>query len=155
MLQCVDSKVKTTHLIQHYHVERRRCCALIHVAAYMETAFIGAPVNHGVNEPAIVVKREVDRCVFGEERVKGHVVHSMRMIVRHHQNAQIHHIANPTLIPGTYFCRSHEAAHISMVGTSPAQASTTSGSLPPSLVANFQIDAPREQCSRASSMFNH
>src|ERR1039458_2958665 len=88
MLQCVDSKVKTAHLIQHHHVKRRRCCALIHVAAYMETAFIGAPVNHGVNEPAIIVEGEDDRCVFGEERVKGHVVHPMRMIVRHHQTSQ-------------------------------------------------------------------
>jgi hypothetical protein len=48
-----------------------------------------------------------------------------------------------TLMPGTCFCSSHEAAQISMVGTSPAQASTTSGSPPPSLVANFHVDAPR------------
>ena len=33
-----------------------------------------------------------------------------------------------------------------MVGTSPAQARTMSGCVPPSLVAKFQMDAPCEQC---------
>src|SRR5664279_6619123 len=60
-----------------------------------------------------------------------------------------------TLIPGTYLRSSHAVAHVSMVGTSPAHASTTSGSPPPSLVANFQVDAPREQCSSASSIVSH
>src|SRR5262245_43595919 len=60
-----------------------------------------------------------------------------------------------TLIPGTCFCSSHEAAHVSSVGTSPAQASTMSGVSPPSLVANFQIEAPLEQCAMASSMVSH
>src|SRR5437763_6333035 len=39
-----------------------------------------------------------------------------------------------TLIPGTCFWSRHAAATLSSVGTSPAQASTTSGSLPPSLL---------------------
>jgi hypothetical protein len=45
------------------------------------------------------------------------------------------------------------AASISWVGTSPAQASTTSGSVPPeSLLAHSQIPAPRAQCRAAASM---
>src|ERR1035437_7193646 len=51
-----------------------------------------------------------------------------------------------TLMPGTCFCKSQDVDQISIVGTSPAHASTTSGSPPPSLVANFHVDAPREQC---------
>ncbi len=54
-------------------------------------------MHHGVNEPTIVVESEDDRCVFGEEGIEGHVVHSMRMVVRHHQNTQIHYIDNPYL----------------------------------------------------------
>jgi len=38
-------------------------------------------MNHSVNEPAIVVEGEDDRCVFGEECVEGHVIHAMRMII--------------------------------------------------------------------------
>src|ERR1035441_6660696 len=97
MLQCVDGQVETAHLVQHYHVERRRGRALIHVAAHMEAGFIRAPMNHRVNEPAIVVEGEDDMCVFGEELVEGHVFHPMRMIVRHHQSGQVHHIDNSHL----------------------------------------------------------
>ena len=45
------------------------------------------------------------------------------------------------------------AASTSIVGTSPAQASTTSGSSPSlSLLAHSQIPAPRVQCRTAASM---
>ena len=33
---------------------------LIHIAAYVETAFIGSSVNHRMNEPAIVMEGEDD-----------------------------------------------------------------------------------------------
>jgi len=44
------------------------------------------------------------------------------------------------------------AANVSMVGTSPAQASTTSGSSPSSLLAQGQMPAPWVQCRIASSI---
>ena len=44
------------------------------------------------------------------------------------------------------------AASVSSVGTSPAQAITTSGSLPLSLLAKSQMPMPRVQCRTACSM---
>ena len=46
------------------------------------------------------------------------------------------------------------AASVSSVGTSPAQASTTSGS-PAALLAHCQIPRPRAQCLIASSMLRY
>jgi len=103
ILQRVDGKVKTTHLIQHHHIERRGRCAVVHIAANVEAVFIGAPMHHRMNEPAIVVEGEDDRRVLGEERVEGHVVHSMRMLVGHHENTQIHDIDHPDLDAGNIF----------------------------------------------------
>src|SRR5215831_19078386 len=66
-----------------------------------------------------------------------------------------------TLIPGTCLCSNQDAAHVSRVGTSPAHASTMSGaSTPsgaplPSELANFQIEAPLEQCAMAWSIVSH
>jgi hypothetical protein len=50
--------------------------------------------------------------------------------------------------------RIEAAASVSSVGTSPAQASTTSGSLPASVDAHGRMPGPRVQCAMASSMPN-
>src|ERR1035437_5168048 len=47
------------------------------------------------------------------------------------------------------------AASASRVGTSPAQAITTSGSPPSSLLAHFQMPIPAVQCLIAASMSSH
>jgi undecaprenyl pyrophosphate phosphatase UppP len=47
------------------------------------------------------------------------------------------------------------AARISFVGTIPAAASTTSGSIPSSVLAQRQIDAPAVACAFASSIDSH
>ncbi len=63
--------------------------------------------------------------------------------------------------PGTFFCRIHAAARVSCVGTSPAQAITTSGLAPTvrparvSLPAHSQMDAPAAACLRASSRLRY
>ena len=51
--------------------------------------------------------------------------------------------------------RSWTAASVSSVGTSPAQAITTSGSLPRSLLAHSQMPIPAVQCLTAASMSSH
>ena len=51
--------------------------------------------------------------------------------------------------------RSCTAASVSSVGTSPAQAMTTSGSLPRSLLAHSQIPIPAVQCLTAWSIVSH
>jgi hypothetical protein len=43
VFQRVDRKIETAHPIEYDHIEWRGCCALIHVAAYMETTFIERP----------------------------------------------------------------------------------------------------------------
>jgi hypothetical protein len=58
VLQCIQRKVEAAHFIQHDHVERSGGRAVIHITVHMEAAFIGAPMNQGVNEPAIVVEGE-------------------------------------------------------------------------------------------------
>jgi len=47
------------------------------------------------------------------------------------------------------------AASVSSVGTSPQQAITTSGALPWSLLAHYQMPAPSAQCFAAASMVSH
>ena len=47
------------------------------------------------------------------------------------------------------------AASVSRVGTSPAQAITTSGSLPRSLLAHSQMPIPAVQCLMPASMSSH
>ncbi len=92
--------MKTTHLVEHDHVERRGSRTLVHVTAHVKAGFIRAPVNHRVDEPAIVVGGEDDRRILGEQRDERHVIHSMRMIVRADQSHQIHHIDDPHLDAG-------------------------------------------------------
>ena len=61
-----------------------------------------------------------------------------------------------TLSPGSRSFKIWAAATVSIVTTSPAQASTMSGSvLPSSLPAQSQIPAPSAQCLIASSMVSH
>ena len=57
-------------------------------------------MHHGVNEPSVIVEGEDDGRVFGEEGIEGHVVHSMRMVIRHHQNTKVHYIDDPYLDAG-------------------------------------------------------
>ena len=47
------------------------------------------------------------------------------------------------------------AASVSSVGTSPAQAMTTSGTPPWSLLAQLQMPMPTLQCRTAASMSSH
>jgi len=72
----------------------------------------------------------------------------MRMFVGKHESHQVNNVDHAHLMPGTCFCRSHEAAQVSMVGhISSAGEHHISG---PHLHRWLQlhVDAPREQCSR-------
>ena len=100
MLECFDGKVVAAHLIEDDHVERRGRRTPVHVASDVEARFIGPGVNHRVDDPAIVMEREDDVGILREELVERHVVQAVRMIVGHHQRAQIDHIDDPHLDPG-------------------------------------------------------
>src|ERR1700730_115477 len=56
-----------------------------------------------------------------------------------------------TVSSGTHARRMSTAAMVSRVGTSPAQPSTTSGSLSGSVLAHLQMPAPAAQCSTAGA----
>src|SRR5262249_4164386 len=60
-----------------------------------------------------------------------------------------------TLSSGRCLRSNSTAARVSSVGTSPQQASTTSGSPPLSLLAHSQMPRPRVQCLMAWSMVSH
>ena len=97
MFERFDGQMVAAHLVEDDHVERRGRRASVHVASDVEARFIGPGVNHRVDDPAIVMEREDDVDVLGEEFVEGHVVQAVRMIVGHHQGAQIDHIDHPHL----------------------------------------------------------
>jgi hypothetical protein len=82
------------------------------------------------------------------------VIHAVGTILRGTKDAEIHDIDQP-YSNGTCFCNSQDAATASVVGTSPAQARTTSRGSPWSLLAQSQIEAPREQCLSAMSKSSH
>src|ERR1700733_9416599 len=92
MLECLQSKMETAHFIEDDHVKRRGRGSTVHVAAHVEAALIGTSVNHAVDEPPVVVEGEHDGRMLGKERVERHVVHPMRMVIRHHQGGQIDHV---------------------------------------------------------------
>lgn len=60
-----------------------------------------------------------------------------------------------TFNSGNCFRSRSIAARVSIVGTSPAQARTTSGSPPASLLAHGQMPMPAVQCLIAASMSSH
>src|SRR5579863_5984275 len=91
--------MEAAHFVQHDHVERGSGCSPVDIPMHMEAAFIGAPVNQCVNEPAIVVESENHGCLFCEECIEGHLVHPVRMFVRIHQGHQVNYIDNPNLDP--------------------------------------------------------
>ena len=97
VLQCIERKMEAAHFIENHHVEWCRGRSAVHIAVYMEAAFIGASVNQGMNEPAIVVEGEDHRRFFGEERVERHFVHPVRMLVGEHQSHQVDNVDNAHL----------------------------------------------------------
>ena len=68
---------------------------------------------------------------------------------------QIDHIDDAHLRLGWAMRRISTAASVSIVGTSPQQAITTSGSLPRSLLAHSQMPMPAVQCRMAASISSH
>src|SRR6202044_1120477 len=75
VLQRVKRKVKAAHFVEHNHVKRSCGRSAVYITVHMEAAFIGAAMNQGMNEPAIIVEgKDHGRC-FGEESVEGHFIH--------------------------------------------------------------------------------
>jgi len=97
MLQCVERKMEAAHFVQNHHVEGRCGRSVIHVAMHMEAAFIGAPVNKRVNEPAIVMEGKDHRRCLSKKRVERHFVHAVRMLVWEHQSHQVNNVNNAHL----------------------------------------------------------
>src|SRR5664279_1373922 len=75
MLQCVERKVEAAHFIENHHVEWRGGRSVVHIAMDVESRLIGASMNQGMNEPAIIVEGENHWRLLSEECVERHFVH--------------------------------------------------------------------------------
>ena len=110
------------------HVERGRGGALLLVAAHMQVRVVGAAVGEPVDQPRIAVVGADDGLVGGEQRVVLAVGHAVRVLLRAQQPGDVDDVDHPNRefgqVPAEQGCR----GSTSRVGTSPAQASTTSGS---------------------------
>jgi hypothetical protein len=58
VLQCIQRKADAPYSIQNYHIKRSSGCTLAHINMHMKAFFVGAPVNQGMNELAIVMEGE-------------------------------------------------------------------------------------------------
>ena len=151
--QYLFSQVIAAHVIEDGHVERRCRRALLDEAPHVETLGMNAPVDDFMNCPLVAVEGENDRFVGCEELDKACLGHAVRMDLLREQRHQIHDIDETNLEVRQADPMSQSAApRASSVGTSPAQAITTSGSCPSSLLAQRQIEAPAAQWSIASAM---
>ncbi len=81
-----------------------------------------------VDGALVAVEGEDHRLVRREQIDEVGLVHAVRVVVGREQGHQVHHVDHTHLQFGDLL-RSHQAAAtVSMVGMSPAHASTTSGS---------------------------
>ena len=144
----VHDQVEAVEVVEHDHVEGRGRGALLLVAAHVEVGVVGAAVGQAVDQPRIAVVGEDDRLVGGEQRVELGVGQAVRVLaVGGCSRIRSTTLTTRTRRSGRCGRSRSAAASVSSVGTSPAQASTTSGSPPSSLPAHSQMPSPRAQCS--------
>ncbi len=94
---------------------------------------------------------EHDGLVRREQAVEVPIRQPVRMLRLGLQAEEIHHIHEPDLQVGERRPQERRRGRASSVATSPAQAITTSGSAPESLLAHSQIPIPFAQCVIAAS----
>ena len=122
----------------------------------MDLVGVGPSVHQLVDRSREPVEGEHDVHVVGEQLAEQRVVQTVRMVLRPRQTHQVDHVDHPGLRLGSRVSRISAAAMISMVTTSPAQASTMSGSLlPSSLPAHDQIRLRGHSAQVASAMLSH
>ena len=124
----VDHEVEAVEVVQHDHVERRRGRPLLLVAAHVEVRVVRAPVGQAVDQPRVAVVGEDDRPARREERVELGIGQPVRMLALRLQAHQVDDVHDAHLQVGQVPADQLRAATVSSVGTSPAQARTTSGS---------------------------
>src|SRR3984893_13495754 len=153
-LDGVQRELVAVEIVQHDHVEGGRSGALLLVTAHMNIVMIVPPVGQLVNHRGIAMKSEDHRLVCREQFVKILIFQTMGMFGLRLQYHQIHHVDDADADVGDIRAQEGHEASVSRVGTSPAQATTTSGS-PTSLLAHRQIPAPTVQWLTAGSMASH
>ena len=130
----VDGEVEAVDLIEDRELERRVDVALLLVAAHVDVVVVVAAIGELVDERGVAVEVEDDRLVEGEERVEVAIGEAVRMLGVGHEAEEIDDVDEANLEVG-------EASRggwrrrpaLPCVGMSPAQAMTTSGSLPSSV----------------------
>ena len=143
----VDREIEPVDLVADGELQRRVDIALFLVAADVEVAVVGAPVGKLVDEPGIAVEVEDDRLVEGEEAVEVPVGEAVGVLGLRLKREKVDHVDEAEPEIGDVLPQAGpSAARASMVGTSPAQARTTSGSHPWSVLAQSQMPIPFVQC---------
>jgi len=90
----VADEMIAIEIVEHHHVEGRRRCALLLIAAHVQVAVIGAAVRQAVDQPRVAVVRENHRLVLREEAVEVAVLKPVRMLalgLQRHQVDDIDH----------------------------------------------------------------
>ena len=129
---------------------------LFFVAAHVQVVVVGPAVRQAVDQPGVAVIGEDDRLVGGEQ-----VVELLRRISPSGCSSRGCRVMRSTTLTtrifrsGRCFRRKSTAASVSKVGTSPAQAMTTSGLPPGRCWPTPTYRCPRVQCLIADSMSNH
>ena len=146
--QVIDHRLHqmiAVNFILHAHIERRGNRPFLLIAVHMQVP-VGTVIGQLMDHGRIAMERKYDRFILRKQRIIIRIAQAMR-------DAGMRTAASSGQIPfttrifssGMASCRMVTAASVSSVGVSPAQAITTSGSAPWSLLAPPRF--PRPGCS--------
>ena len=125
----VDGQAKAIGLVVYGELHWCIDVALLLVSAHVYRLVLTS-VSKAMDQPWITVKIENDRFIAGEKRVEVRVGQTVRMLSARLQLEKIDNVNETDLDIREFLAQQHGAAKASCVGISPAEAITSSGSLP-------------------------
>ena len=152
MLNNILGQVVTVKFVEYPHVKWCGNVTFFTIAVNQHIA-IRASEEDVANQPFKAMISEEDRFVGGEVAVEFSITQTARIDFRTAQLQQVNHVNEANLqIWGKASCSKLMAARLSMFGSVPAAAMTTSGSTPSSLEAQSIRFKPELAKTVASSM---
>src|SRR6185437_13360146 len=142
----IDSELETVHVVENHHVKRSRRSSLFFITPHVHVVVVLPAVAQPVNQLRVAVVSSASNA--SSLKLCGCSPAACKVITSTTLTTLIFKL-------GTFFRSNETAARISKVGTSPAQASTASGSPPSSLLAHFHTPIPAAQCLTAASISSH
>ncbi len=86
--------MKPIQIIEHYHIEGRRCGAVSFVTPNVQILVIRTTVRQSMDQPRISVKGKNDRLVGRKEQIEIPIANAVWMFARLLQSHQVDDIAN-------------------------------------------------------------